>query len=36
VTHLGILATTSVRAAPCLLDFRQDGFAEIGPHDHLT
>jgi len=34
VTHLGILATTSERAALRFPDFRQNGYAEIGLHDH--
>jgi hypothetical protein len=34
VPHLGILATTSVRAALRFPDFRQNGQAEFGPHDH--
>jgi len=36
VTHLGILATTSVRSELCFLDFREHGFAGIGPPDHRT
>jgi hypothetical protein len=32
--HLGILATTPDGAALCFRAFCQDGFAEIGPHDH--
>jgi aspartate/glutamate racemase len=32
--HLGILATTPEGAALCLRAFCQDGFAELGPHDH--
>jgi len=32
--HLGILATTPEGAALCFRAFCQDGFAELGPHDH--
>jgi aspartate racemase len=32
--HLGILATTPPGAALCFRAFCQDGFAELGPHDH--
>jgi aspartate/glutamate racemase len=32
--HLGILATTPDGAALCFRAFCQDGFAELGPHDH--
>lgn len=32
--HLGILATTPPGAALCFRAFCQDGFAEVGPHDH--
>jgi aspartate racemase len=32
--HLGILATTPPAAALCFRAFCQDGFAELGPHDH--
>jgi tryptophan synthase beta chain len=32
--HLGILATTPEGAALCFREFCQDGFAELGPHDH--
>jgi aspartate racemase len=34
VRHLGILATTPEGAALCFRAFCQDGFAELGPHDH--
>jgi len=34
VKHLGILATTPDGAALCFRAFCQDGFAELGPHDH--
>lgn len=32
--HLGILATTPAGAALCFEAFCQDGFAELGPHNH--
>ena len=32
--HLGILATTPGGAALCFEAFCQNGFAELGPHDH--
>ena len=32
--HAGILATTPDGAALCFRAFCQDGFAELGPHDH--
>ena len=32
--HLGILATTPEGAALCFRAFCQEGFSEIGPHDH--
>jgi hypothetical protein len=32
--HLGILATTREGTTPCFRAFCQDGFAEIGAHDH--
>jgi len=32
--HLGILATTPEGAALCFRTFCQEGFAELGPHDH--
>jgi aspartate racemase len=34
MNHLGILATTPEGAALCFRAFCQDGFAELGPHNH--